>query len=553
MLEITSSERKFYVIFDSLKSTPILREDAVCSVFLRDWISIQKKKKIKDVSITISTRGKKKAEDFLPQLYGFSKTGIERDCISLGYCSSSLRESLSLNKELKRCLPSKSISSLLQRQKPRTKFPKISPIESLELEIFPFTTMEKKILRYKDNSYSLLTSTMSLGSTLSKRLAKSYYSSDSSLFISLDAGMLFSYHQAPLLIRDFMNHPNVFVVPMTSGRTHRSVYHWKMILGERGAESTLSAMNLSTPEKAPYLEFLYTFDDPEITQELRGHLINAMKDQCEAIEANECFSDFFYSDSKLSSSYKALVSQGCQKVSELREARLKKKFFIQPQDTDIPYFIESLIEKAKEEIIVLTHKFSSPGVMKALIKAQKKGVEVYLLTAEKPRMNRKSIIDPYYNFEDSNSKRAIPFPHMKTMLIDRKKLFFGTGNFTFNALRRARELFAITNDELAVKKVLEISNSYLYAKNKNKLKDFNATSERHWVALLSKDTRNTLLNAEQLADTFEILSDTSTVVAQSPKSLRLVNLDQKDKLKECDLESLMFITELDYISCISKK
>ena len=118
--------------------------------------------------------------------------------------------------------------------------------------------------------------------------------------------------------------------------------------------------------------------------------------------------------------------------------------------------IKNLIEESKNEVLIISHKFKLDKLYESIKKRNKQGIKTYIYT---------TAIPPFYQEQDNlifptRSRKLINKvfdPHLKVMLIDRRLLFFGTGNFTFNAHNRASEIFAVTDNQKAIKSILKIA------------------------------------------------------------------------------------------------
>ena len=136
----------------------------------------------------------------------------------------------------------------------------------------------------------------------------------------------------------------------------------------------------------------------------------------------------------------------------------------------------------------------------------------------------------------------MPEPHMKSMIVDRSRMFFGTGNFTENGFNDARELFAVTDDRRAISQVLQMAASFLHGYQPERRESFGLPAVHEpWVVL-----ENT-----QVSVRAEAQSLPHTEIAQEPWLLhyRKVDADYVPRLKECGLDHLLLIPEADFMAC----
>lgn len=130
----------------------------------------------------------------------------------------------------------------------------------------------------------------------------------------------------------------------------------------------------------------------------------------------------------------------------------------------------SLIDSAQSEILVAVENFSpSSPLIERLAQAVKRGVRVKILA---PFCNLNE--NPFFNFNalDVLSKNAAhvrvgpspanesgPYMHQKMILVDSKRLFLGSENFSYNSLKKSREIGIIADAEPVLKQVVADFNS----------------------------------------------------------------------------------------------
>lgn len=460
-LEITWRKRLFLVYVPALVNTPIVRGRAACRSFISAW---QKTYNPADRVIFPLEVIQEEFDASAPVRYRVLSRTFHRKCKDLGFCSDAVLGSFSVQSELKKCQPQLSFQSWWNKMRPRFLKPEYKQISQVTVKAFPFQplTEDLKEAALKNGNSAVFGATMSAGISSLYKLSNQLNSGTRPVFLALDAGALFAAREGAVLPNYFLNHPVLHAIPMTSGVYYKSIFHWKIISDLNAETGILSSMNMSNPLKTPFIDFSYEFSSQKVKRELRDHLYNAMLQQCDRISDFECLVDFSVHDAKLRKGAVEAARRGCHQLQKLNAPKSspEKGYFMQPQDTEVEQLIIDLIGKAEKEVVVLSHKFTLRRVADALIKAKKRGVQIYVLTTRTPHLSNKL---PSFFFYSDNQKKSLqmPEPHMKVMVVDRQKLFFGTGNFTQNAVRDARELFAVTEDSFAIQNILRVAASLL--------------------------------------------------------------------------------------------
>ncbi len=129
----------------------------------------------------------------------------------------------------------------------------------------------------------------------------------------------------------------------------------------------------------------------------------------------------------------------------------------------------NLIDSADREILTTVENFSQGPISEHLIKAAQRGVKVKVLA---PFCNLNS--NPFFNFEvlakfagGGVDARVLPYPasasapymHQKMMLVDGEKAYYGSENFTYNSLKKAREIGVIVDARSILRQILADFNS----------------------------------------------------------------------------------------------
>ncbi len=433
------------------------------------------------------------------------------------------------------------------------KFGVIKPkiIKDLEIKLFPFYSLDKfikKLLAQKIDG-KLLASSMTLGNSLAKDFLNTS-DTNQRLIIGLDANLMYSYHQNQLLTRYFSNHKNIFFLPISKGRTFDNLFHWKIIVDDRLKTSFLSSSNLASPAKTNYLDLVYQFENKELNSELYSRLYDEFSEQCQAEEDIYCLEEYASGEGKEN---KNLISNSCKALEKYPLIkRSNKQFFVSPQETNVETLIVNLIKEAREEIVLLSHHFSSRKIGRELREAEKKGLKVFAVVGDKPKERESLIPKGMYNLTDVSSQ---PFPHMKVILIDNEMLIFGTGNFTQSGLFKSRELFGITDSQEAIQEVLNVISYYrsiLLKKSYNLNKSNNYNHKEVWIVLNTEKERVSKLSIDEVIERMRLIS--KLIKVESSVSSRFRKLKEKEfmKYQGCLNITQNIFSEDDFFECHSK-
>ncbi len=120
--------------------------------------------------------------------------------------------------------------------------------------------------------------------------------------------------------------------------------------------------------------------------------------------------------------------------------------------------ILNLINTAQESIDIQMYVFSNYELQEALINAQKRGVKVRVILEQEIESNE----DCFYNLVSNDievrwAPRTFSRTHSKFMIIDGKKVFVGSTNFSYHAVTSNREAAVLTS--CAVKDFIEVFES----------------------------------------------------------------------------------------------
>lgn len=109
------------------------------------------------------------------------------------------------------------------------------------------------------------------------------------------------------------------------------------------------------------------------------------------------------------------------------------------------------ISAAKKSIFVQAYSFTNKDIVKALVEANKRGVDVFVVLDKSNKTDRYSVADLLDHFGVStyiDSQHAIA--HNKIMILDKQTVITGSYNFTNAAeTRNAENLLVINSQQLA--------------------------------------------------------------------------------------------------------
>ncbi len=558
-IEILNGDDVFLVHFKEFVETPIIHNKAICQTVLTRWFSQLLSKRINNVKLDLV----RQSADARRPSYTLLSPELLNFCLSEGVCARNILDYRTVDKSLLACQPRQSWNTIWQRMRPKILKADYQVIPKVEIHTFPITTFTQQIEQFSKSQgqSSTFVSTMTIGSQTARKLSNQYNNETRPIFLALDAGVSFGSGQMLLLTELFNNHSSIFPLPITSGIEHKTLHHWKLALNTSDDESILTSLNLSTPEKTTYTDFIYKFDDPAVTAELRWLLWQRLESACHSFEDYRCFVDFAYSNQLARSNLYHLFENSCAQLSKLpKEARplpVRKRFFLQPQDTDLEHMITNLIASAKYEVIILTHKLTVDSIVTELARAQQRGVRVVVITTEIPPRHLLKDAPFIHSIKNSAAAGVIPEPHMKLMIIDRTELLFGTGNFSNNALRSARELFAITDDKEAITAVLRVVISLTKVINKISPKKNRTTAQASswglgpsttsWVVLANQKCHTPPCDSLKTSLPHTIRHSNSALL-----NYRQIHPEMAGKLSGCSLNEALFISEENYRDCLKK-
>jgi len=561
LIEIRLGDRIVRVRLTHLASTPILSQGDICVAFLRSLKRELEAKKETQLEIELYERDRQfqndADEDDIPSLM-IESGALEKKCIEMGYCVPGAFGRFDAREEIRSCNPRFSFSKLWKRIKPRFLKTAMTPIDRVDVELFPFTGFGQEMLaeaKSLEPGQLLLASTMSIGQQAVGELVGKLTEADSGAFLAADAGLLLAEQQSSVLKLSQMQN-RLYVLPMTRDTSFSAFYHWKMFVRSSGSESILTSMNLTNPLKVGYTDALYRFHDPAVAAELRKLIIDAAASQCEVPEDFRCMAAALAQKPEDAPAWGELFRKGCDHFNQIRStvaAGDQRRFFLEPYDSDLPAVIASLIDNARSEVILLTHQLFFRGIEYPITQALKRGVRVRVLTYEDTALDSRLAQSVVLTVDPEKLHSKLPSPHMKALMIDRKLMFFGTGNFTYNGLENGKELFAQTTDKNAIDIMLQVARSLERSTEQAKrvIVPVGRPAERQLVVLpVTKNAEPAPLEPET-ADL--IRRYTFALPEQWQKKFVEVTREGRDILTRCDLNEMIFLSIDDFTACVQQE
>ena len=552
----------YYVPVESFASTILLPSNYVCRAFLRDW----KKKLMQakqdrivfylgapDKALKEKVEASDDADAFVT--HRLLNHDLEDACREMGYCESPLFGSLTVRADIRRCSPRFDLKRYFGQLQPRSRRPNYTAIENLDVSFFPFVSFSDvldPIVAGTEPGGFINVSTLSVGQIAGETVSGHYQGVTKPMFLAADASQLLA-DGGTVLPLTFKDHPSIRLVPMSRTPLAPSFYHIKAGANDSNHRSFITSMNISNPQKLSYIDAAYSFDNPEIADELNSIMVSSMKDQCERESEFSCLVDFFEGDETVKAAWKDIFKNSCSTLE--RELQLHPlpehgpKFFMQPQDTDIPFLVSQIIDEAQHEVFILTHQLTHEGVASAINRARKRGVAVYLSVGKESRVSAN--VSQQQPTPDNLRRLPHLFPtsHLRAIIVDRKMMLFATGNFTYSAMLDARELFAITHNRTVIDKVMGMGLSLLRAYDPATAKNISTGSDaqRQLVIAPNEVDQSSLLTPSER----KLLNENSIELpTRWLYNYREIAPEARARLRGCGLNEIPIIRVEDFLSCL---
>ncbi len=560
MIRVQVGERTVHVRLAHLASTPIVGQGDTCAAFLRDLKRSLQAKGVRRLEIPLHYVNTALEDDDSPDALPHRMIDggvLEQKCEELGYCVSGFFKILRAKTELRECNPAFSMSRLWDRIRPRFLNTSVVPISRVQVELFPFTAFTDELIREATSlreGQSLLASTMSIGQQAVGETVGRLTQADRTAFMTADAGLLLREENSSVLALSAMQ-SRLQILPMTRNDAFSAFYHWKILVRNDGAESVVTSMNLSSPAKISYTDAVYRFDDAHVADELRHLLVAAIREQCEAAADFECMKNVLQSKPEEGEKWSTLFRSACESFRtsyQIDAPEPHRRHFYQPHDSDLPAVIARLVGEANSEVIILTYQLTYRGIEAALTKARRRGVTVRIIASEETALDPKLDEEVSLAVDSRRFHSALPSPHMKVLLVDRRKMLFGTGNFTYGGLEKARELFAVTEDVNAITTMLQVARSLERAAppEKRVISSIGKLAERQVVAP-PLTPEGGVIPASPATE--EIVARyTEPLSTQRQVNFLQVRSEARERLKDCGLGEMIFISRDEFADCLAE-
>ncbi len=548
-LLIREERKLFKVQFEHFVSSPIISSRLVCRKFLEDAAAHLQTSENPVLSLDISPLDETDAASKVGSWYRFTNTQLFDLCVEIGYCTPPPFSFKTPRTEIADCRPQRTLGSVWEEIKPKLFVPHYKKIDRVKVTLSPPNSLSSEALSMirPHSRDALMGATMSVGSATLKGLIDQFGAHNDNLILGFDPTAYFlegGILNLPDLLR---NQSALTMIPMTSGVNFRGAFHWKGFTRNGEKRAIISSMNMTSPDFPPFTEAHFEFDDQRVVDEVHSLYSRALYEQCERISDFDCLVDFHFKDKQLRNAWKDLAHSSCEKVLLTSVVPpTSKSYFMQPQDTDIEQLLREEIKDAKKEIIILSQRLSLPAVIRELATAEDRGVSVYPYLAE-GHSEVLSQLKRVQLFDTSSRRDRFLAPHMKVIVIDRKRMIFGTGNFTPSGTSESRELFAVTEDPAAIETMLQVASSFEHFTAENGGVQFTDASVNEPFVVL----RGLLAENLKAPDRDKLLSSyTTEVPGRGSAKYRKVEQRGTALLKRCNLGAIKFIAEEDFLSCV---
>jgi|GEM_PF-5792650 len=524
-LDVINSSQVYSVYFGNLYTTDIITDTLVCQRFIRDLKGYLRENSILSLDFEIE---EKKKSITGKTFYQFKDTTLLDICIKLGLCNNNIGLKNNIDKKLFTCRSTKKVTDIFKDLIPSKNIGNIKNIKDIDIDIFPFKSFSERAVEFsnKNNNSENVNfySSMTMGQGTAQKLSKSLTGNNQ---LILDAGLMFLNDDYFVFSKLFKN--NLKIQPIIPGADFKTVHHWKYGFSSANDNSFITSMNLATPQKAPYVDLIYNFEDPDIKKELVSLDTQAKNTNCKNKKQFDCLINF--------------IGTGIEN-NYLKECKIEKtfktknKYIANNIKFDLYSLITNYIKSAKEEIVIGTHQFSSEIIAKELIAAKKRGVKVYVFASINSPIKDLNFRDSFYFTKNDKLTNKFIDPHFKLIIKDRKEVLFGSGNFTINALENAREMYLKSDSKEFIKKLLFIFNSYAKFFKIDSFKELLEDIKGDQLVILN----NLFNNNKKLPHTSRFKNNSNYL---------LIDNSFKNELKKCSLNNKIFISEADFINCYS--
>ncbi len=527
---IITKQNKRIVKFPYFFSTRLINKSLVCQKF-EEYLKATNWDFDMQLEEVIDPNGEKVFQDITNNL--LSK------CLEAGLCYRTFLDLPLINPNLLNCHENLTFARLLEKAKPKQKIKSIKTIHDLQIKAHPEFPLSNITLEYLNDRTvnDLYLSTMSLGNfSLTQFINAARNGNNKNIYFNYDLGIVLPELQTRALLFSTNQIERFFQIPNFGGQDFEMAYHLKFIASPQKNTSILSSMNFASSAKTNYIDFSYAFEDLGIRDELISLSERNQQRFCASKEDYTCLSNLIVdSQESQHKALKEIYRKSCQ-VLPASHYKSSGYLFLSELGNSEDFIIDK-INQAKFELVLLVSQITNKNIYQALKLAQDRGVKVYLSSANYSGQFN-STFDFYYPNVNSKDTWTL-IPHMKVMVIDRKLMVFGTGNFSINGLRHNSEVFAQTDNPDAIKTVYD----YLavFAQNANPSLA-RAVSPEH--KKLNYLVWGNVTDPE--------MHGTEKFTESHLQNYRRFNQTGIQYIEKCRLNHLLFISKRNYKACLSQ-
>ncbi len=240
------------------------------------------------------------------------------------------------------------------------------------------------------------------------------------------------------------------LLPVPRSRTSPSNYHIKGAVAYNAKRFVFSSANLRNHDGPDLLMDLgFSGQSAEISGALGKSLLEQVDSACQDDAFLECMLDVAFDPGSLESHlFRRNFNQSCQfarssrALAKLRTQKVDR-FFVTPLEQDLVSLTVKMIGSAKKSIAIAADQISHPKVIEAL-RTRAKEIQNIRIVVGRLEPSSPLLLAPLIKSLVMVPDQMPMLPHAKALIIDRKTLLFGTGNFTLTGLSNERELFGTT-------------------------------------------------------------------------------------------------------------
>lgn len=247
------------------------------------------------------------------------------------------------------------------------------------------------------------------------------------------------------------------LIPMHQTPSQSDTFHIKGIYLENATKNSLLffSANIRRFRDEKVIDIGITFNDSLLGLSFKAMFENLKSEYCRSSQYLQCSLLARYSTND---SRSTLISNWNQNIcKDLKDSSISETPILRANKVDLYQSTQNLIASAKKEIIIATHVMGNSLIVKELINAKKRGINVTLFVTNKITSNsleKKLIQNLGTNFLYAPAGYNF---HSKFLIVDNSRILFGTGNFTKTAMMNPWEIYLLSMDS----KLIEAFKNYL--------------------------------------------------------------------------------------------